>query len=279
MKAIGTKTERRTNVIAMIGAVISAIAFFVASRRRQVRFFLHDAFDVFDDDDRVVDQDADRQHHREQRYRIGRIAHHQQHREGADHADRHGDRGNEGRAQTAEKEEDDDDDQRKGDQQRDQHVVDRGLDEGGRVVIDQVFETGREALAQAIEIGSDCGSGVHGIRAGRKIDPDRHRRLAVEAAFGVLVLGAELDPCDIAHAQQGAVGIGAQDDVAELLGRRQAALGLHVHLKLLVVADRAGADPADRRLRRSAPGSPRSHRPGSSCRLSRRWVSNQMRIE
>ena len=31
MKAIGTNTERRTNVIAMIGAVISAIAFFVAS--------------------------------------------------------------------------------------------------------------------------------------------------------------------------------------------------------------------------------------------------------
>ena len=31
MKAIGTNTERRTKVIAMIGAVISVIAFFVAS--------------------------------------------------------------------------------------------------------------------------------------------------------------------------------------------------------------------------------------------------------
>src|SRR5580693_4902912 len=31
MKAIGTNTDRRTNVIAMIGAVISVIAFFVAS--------------------------------------------------------------------------------------------------------------------------------------------------------------------------------------------------------------------------------------------------------
>ena len=31
MKAIGTNTERRTNVIAIIGAVISIIAFFVAS--------------------------------------------------------------------------------------------------------------------------------------------------------------------------------------------------------------------------------------------------------
>ena len=31
MKAIGTNTERSTKVIAMIGAVISVIAFFVAS--------------------------------------------------------------------------------------------------------------------------------------------------------------------------------------------------------------------------------------------------------
>ena len=92
IKATGTNTESSTSVIAMIGAVISAIAFFVASRGRQAGFFLHDAFDVLDHDDRIVDQDADRQHHREQRDRIGRIAEHQQHREGADHADRHCDR-------------------------------------------------------------------------------------------------------------------------------------------------------------------------------------------
>ena len=116
MKAIGTNTESRTNVIATIGAVISAIAFLVASAGDRFGFFLHDAFDVLDHDDRVVDQDADRQHHREQRDRIGRIAHHQQHREGADHADRHRDCRNEGRAQAAEKHEDDDHDQHKGDQ-------------------------------------------------------------------------------------------------------------------------------------------------------------------
>ena len=89
---------------------------------------------------------------------------------------------------------------------------------------------------------------MYRIGAGREIDADRHRRLAVEAAFDILVLGAELDPGDIAYAQQGAVGIGAQYDIAELLGGRQAALRLHIHLELLVFADRAGADPADRRL-------------------------------
>ena len=201
---------------------------------------------------------------------IGRIAHHQQHREAADHADRHGDCGNEGRAQAAEKNKDDDHDQHKGDQQCDQHVVDRVVDEGGRIVIDEIFETRREALAQAVQIGPDLSSGLHRIGAGREIDADRDRRLAIEAAFDVLVLGAEFDPRDIAHAQQRAVGIGAQHDIAELLGRRQAALRLHIHLELLILADRAGADPADRRLARSAPGSPLSHRPGSTadCRAA-----------
>ena len=103
---------------------------------RQAGLLLHDALDILDHDDRVIDQDADRQHHREQRDRIGRIAQHQQHREAADHADRHRDGRDQRRAQAAEKDEDDDDDQHEGLGQRDQHVVDRGADEGRRVVID-----------------------------------------------------------------------------------------------------------------------------------------------
>ena len=93
-----------------------------------------------------------------------------------------------------------------------------------------------------------CAGGADRIGARRQIEADRDRRLAVEAAFDVLVLRAELDPGDIAHAQQRAVGIGAQHDVAELLRRRQPALRLDVQLELLVVADRARADAADRGL-------------------------------
>ena len=81
---------------------------------RKAGLLLHDALDVLDDDDRVIDQDADCQHHREQRDGIGRISHYQQHREGADHADRHRDGRDQRRAQAAEKNEDDDDDQREG---------------------------------------------------------------------------------------------------------------------------------------------------------------------
>ena len=74
MKATGTNTESSTSVIAMIGAVISRHRLLRRLGRREIRFFLHDAFDVLDHDDGVVDEDADRQHHREQRHRIGGIA-------------------------------------------------------------------------------------------------------------------------------------------------------------------------------------------------------------
>ena len=171
--------------------------FFGRVGRRQFRLFFHDAFDIFDNDDRVVDQNADRQHHRQQRDRIGRIAHRQQHREAADDADRHRYRRDQCRAQRAEKQEDDDHDENKRDQQRDQNVVDRVEDKGRRVVIDEIFETQGKSLAQALHIGADQLRGLHGVGPGGQIYADRDRRLAVEAALDILVLGAEFDPSHV----------------------------------------------------------------------------------
>ena len=109
--------------------------------------------------------------------------------------------------------------------------------------------------------------------------PDRHRRLAVEPAFDVEVLGAELDPRDVAHAQQRAVGVGAQHDVAELLRASRAGLA----------SARSSGTAGPRPIGR-APMRPTGActfcawiaammSAGVNCRLSRRWVSNQMRIE
>ena len=136
MNATGTNTESSTSVIAMIGPVISVIAFLVASAGDSCGFFLHHALDVLDHDDGVVDDDADRQHHREQRYGVGGIAHRQQHREGADQADRHRDRGDDRGAEAAEEQEHHDHDQHEGHDQRLQHLVNRVADEGRRVVVD-----------------------------------------------------------------------------------------------------------------------------------------------
>ena len=53
----------------------------------------------------------------------------------------------------------------------------------------------------------------------------------VEIAVGAVVLGAELDPADVAHAGDPAVGVGLDDDVLELARVEQPAQGLDVELE------------------------------------------------
>src|SRR3546814_10337374 len=57
-----------------------------------------------------------------------------------------------------------------------------------------------------------------------------------------------LDPRNVLDPHHRTVGIGANDDVFELLRTGQTALGGDRELKLLVPAHRGGADPPDRRL-------------------------------
>ena len=94
----------------------------------------------------------------------------------------------------------------------------------------------------------DGGRGLDGIGIRREIERDADGRPAVDARFGILVLRAQFDARDVADAKHGAVRIGPQHDPAELFRRRQRALGLNIHLELLVVADRPRADATDRRL-------------------------------
>ena len=113
MKAIGTNTDSSTRVMPIIGAVTCAIAFLVASAGDKSGFFLHHSLDVLDHDDRVVHHDADREHQRQQRDRVGRITKRKQNGETSDQADRNGNDRNDGGAQIAEKQEHDDGDKNK----------------------------------------------------------------------------------------------------------------------------------------------------------------------
>ena len=61
-KAIGTNTADSTRAMPTSAPVIWSIDLRVASQRRQA-LLAHQALDVLDHDDRVVDQQADRQHH------------------------------------------------------------------------------------------------------------------------------------------------------------------------------------------------------------------------
>ena len=98
-------------------------------------------------------------------------------------------------------------------------------------------------------------------------------------AVDVRDLGAELDRRDVADAQEGAVGLGAQHDALELGGVGQPALGLEVELEQRVVGHRLGADPADRRLDVLRLERRDDVARASSPRLVSRSTSSTMRIE
>ena len=65
-------TELSTSVMAMTGPVISSMALIGRLARRQA--LCHPALDVLHHDDRVIDDDADRQHQAEQRQVVEREA-------------------------------------------------------------------------------------------------------------------------------------------------------------------------------------------------------------
>jgi hypothetical protein len=97
-KASGTNTEISTTVTPMIAPEIWPIALRVAASGGRP-FLAHDALDVLDHHDGVVDHDADHQHHAEHGQHVDREAQRQQHGEGAHQRDRHHDGGDQRVAQ------------------------------------------------------------------------------------------------------------------------------------------------------------------------------------
>ena len=98
------------------------------------------ALDILDDDDGVVDDDADGQHQPEQRQRVEGDADGGHDGESADQRHRNGD-DRMIAAPRLQKEDDDEDDEQHGLPQRLDDLVDRRLDELRGVVDDPVFDT------------------------------------------------------------------------------------------------------------------------------------------
>ena len=126
---------------------------------------------------------------------------------------------------------------------------------------------------------------VHGLRygdgigAGRKIDADRHRRIAVEAAERIQVLRAQFDASDVLDLQHRTVRIGADNDRAEFLRGGEAPLGLQVQLELLIFRNRTCSETTDRRLDVLRLHGANDVRRCQTQGSSNATVSNQIRIE
>ncbi len=181
--------------------------------------------DILDLDDGVVDDDANRQHHRQQRQHVDREAEHPEHGEGRDDRDRNGDGGDQRRAPGTQEHEDHEDDQRHTLGQRFEHTIDRGADEIGFVVEDGGARALRKCRTQQGLFGRDTLGHRERIRGRLPDDPEPDRGLAAGEEFETLVLGADFHLGDLAEADLITVPSG-DDDTGEILAGRQLGIGL-----------------------------------------------------
>ena len=216
--------------------------------RRQA-FFRHDALDVLDHDDGVVDEDADRQHHAEHRQHVDGITGRQQHRAGAEQRHRHHDGRDDGVADVLQEQEHHDEHQHHRLDQRHQHLVDRGLDDGRDVVGDLVADIGRKELRQLLHLGFDGARGRERVAGRRQQHREARGRLAVEPGVELIAQSADLDAGDVAQPHRRSVRIGAQRDGAEFIGRGELALDQHQRGNLLFRRARLRTDAARGNLR------------------------------
>ena len=187
--------------------------------------FPHQALDVLEHHDGVIDDDADRQHHCEQGEGVDREAEQPQAGEGADQRHRHGDQRDQCGTPVLEEQEDHRGHQQQGFAEGADDLLDRGLDELGGVEGHHVVDAGGELLLQLVHPGAHFVRHFERVGAGLQEDAHAHHRLAEQRGAGVVVLGAELDPGHVLDAQHATRAGGADDDVAELLGGGQAPLG------------------------------------------------------
>ena len=179
---------------------------------------------ALDHHDGVVDHDADRQHDREQRGEVHREAERPHHGEGADDRDRHGGRRHQHGAPVLQKDQDHDQHQHRRLDQRLVDLVDRGIDEHRGVERYGVDEALRESLRQLRHFGFDDMLDIERVGAGRLIDADTGRLLAVESEILAVSLRAELDATDVAYPCDLSVVAGLDDDVLILIDVAEPAL-------------------------------------------------------
>ncbi len=229
-------------------------------RLRRGAALLDVAVDVFDDHDRVVDDEPDRQHHRQQGQQVEAEAQGRHQGPGADQRQRDRDDRDHHRAQAAEEQKDHDDDDADRHGQRELDLVDRGLDELRRIVGDLHDDRGRQV---ALDLGQERAHVAHQgqrVAGRRRLDADEHRALAVHRHARGPALRRQIDGGDVLKPHQRAV-LALDHHLLELrcvvepgvggdVGDREIALRLARRRLVVVGLDRrgdiAGGDPARR---------------------------------
>ena len=209
----------------------------------------HYPLDVFDHHNGVVHHDTDGKHHAEQSQQVDRETEHVHAGESTDqrngncqHRDQRG-------APVLQEDKYDQHNQDQGFEEGLDHFINRHLNELGGVVRHLVGHTAGEVLRQTIERLAHRLGSVQSIRAGLQVHTESSVLLAVERGHQRVVLGTQLDPCNVLEQQAGTGVIGAQNDILKLFRVGESALGGHRVGEILLLLERLLAEAAGGELR------------------------------
>ena len=176
----------------------------------------------FDDDDGVIDDEADGEHEAHQADGVDVHPEEGEEEEGADDADGDGGEGDEGGAPALQEDEDDEHDEHEGFDEGAQDFFNAEAHaQGGVEGLGELQAGGQAVGGEGFLDGAD---GVEGVAAEALVDGDDGAGALVVVGGEAVGLRAELDAGDVAQAHEG-VGVGAQDDVFKLFGGDEAPLG------------------------------------------------------
>ena len=187
-------------------------------------FILDESLDIFHHDNRVVDQQADRQNHTEQRQRIDGETGRVEDRQRAEQDDRHGNGGDERRTPVLQENEHDDKDKQDCFEQRMDNLLDRQGDELGIVDREIIFNPGWKILRQFVDARLHRVNGIERIGAGCQLHAETRRGMAIEFDAKAVIFGPKLDASDVGQQDDRPITVAAQSNILKLLGRPQSGL-------------------------------------------------------
>src|ERR1700751_5798800 len=104
--------------------------------------------------------------------------------------------------------------------------LDRLFNESSGVVNDLILQALRKSLGQLLHGGRHQVGGGHRVGARTLVDDKGLRRFAVQLGSNAIVPGSEFDPCDVAQVNQLAPVAMFEQNLIELLGGDEPALGV-----------------------------------------------------
>ena len=193
---------------------------------RRQPFFVHQALDVFQHDNRVVNHDTDCQNQPEQRQKVNRKAQQIHSGKRADNRHRHRQNRNQRRPHILQKQVHNRNNQQHRFKKRMDNFFNRHVHEQRRVVRDFVGNPLRKALGQFRHFLLDQIRRFQRVRPRLQINRKRHRRLAVKGGGYAVVLRPEFNPRHVLEPQHSADIVALEDDIAEFFLVNQPPLGI-----------------------------------------------------